>query len=204
MAIRNDVCRGMFDEDTIGGSCGVYVWFLPNHPVKRLRNWCNRSPLVCLVSTLPFEATSTTLLPSGLGGRTSLPMYWYHLTDQVCQPTNHSYKARRTSARPVVSLRRRLVAFSLRFRQLLHPLLLVFPVGSLEKQVRPVAARVLLPFQAPLFRRSWWSSRRALVRCWAARASSADIAATAQLDQPCYIFAHTRLAASAFRSQVRR
>ena len=84
-----------------------------------------------------------------VGGRTSLQMYWYHLTDQVCQPTSRSYKARRTSARLVASLRRRLVAFFFALSSVVDPLLLVVPVrargtGWTGRCARPSAVSALL------------------------------------------------------------
>ena len=82
--------------------------------------------------------------------RTSLPMYWYHLTDQVYHITSRSYKARRTSARLVASLRRRLVAFFFALSSVVDPLLLVFPVRGVGapywtgRSLRPSAVSALL------------------------------------------------------------
>ena len=132
----------------------VYVSFSGNHRVSSR----TRTGVV-----YPQKSVWYLLCPSRLRGRlfclpvvvyrTSLPMYWYHLTDQVYHITNHKNTIRRTSARPVASLRRRLVAFFFALSSVVDPLLLVFPVPVIAapywtgRCARPSAVSAL-PFDA--------------------------------------------------------
>ena len=84
-----------------------------------------------------------------VGDRTSLQMYWYHLDHQVCHITNHRNTTRRTSARLVASLRRRLVAFFFALSSVVDQLLSVVQARALlsgwtGRCARPSAVSTLL------------------------------------------------------------
>ena len=129
----------------------VYVWFLLSHLVDSR----TRTGVVYPQKSVWYQLCPSRLLVPlfclpVVGGRTSLQMYWYHLTDQVYHITSRSYKARRTSAQPVVSLRRRLVAFFFALSSVVGQPRLVFRVrargsGSTGRCARPSA------FSTPLF-----------------------------------------------------
>ena len=131
-------------------SCGVCVLCVENRPVSSR----TRTGVV-----YPQKSVWYQLCPSRLRGRlfdllvvvyrTSLPMCWYHLTDQVYHITSRSYKARRTSARRVASLRRRLVVFFFVLSSVVDQLLSVAQArargsGWTGRCARPSAVSALL------------------------------------------------------------